>query len=148
MAQIERQEAEQAVRAGYFDRSAFQRKEKLILVLKTGVAGLFYHVDGKTEQGRALLDRLTPGTELRLFRDPDNEHDPWAISVYTGDDEELGYISRFKNETVARLMDCGKRFYAFVDEPPAAPESSEELRRTRTPTEDYQVPFSVYMEDA
>lgn len=147
MAKEQRQTAEKPIRAGYYDADAFRRSEKLILVLKTGVAGLFYHVNKKSDEGRRMLEKLTPGTELMLFRDTDNEHDQWAISVYTSEDEELGYVTRFKNETVARLMDVGKRFCAFVDEPPEPPKDETEHRRTRAPTEDFDLPFSVYMED-
>ena len=147
MAKVQQQEAEKTIRAGYFDRSAFQQKEKLVLVLKTGVAGLRHHVDIESDAGKALLDKLSPGTELMLFRDTDNEHDQWAVSVFTKDDEELGYITRFKNETIARLMDNGKKFFAYVDEPPEPPADATERRRTCAPTESFEVPFSVYMED-
>ena len=127
--------------------SAGQLKRKSILVLKTAVAGLYYHVDSDTDEGKAFLESLKPGTELMLFRDTDNEHDKWAISVYTSDDRELGYITRFKNETIARLMDYGKVFHAYVDEPPEPPKDATEARRTIAPTENYKLPFSVYMED-
>lgn len=56
-------------------------------------------------------------------------------------------MSRFKNETIARLMDCGKVFHAYVDELPPPPKDATEARRTRAPTEDYRVPFSIYMEE-
>lgn len=141
------QEQEKSIRSGYFNREAFHQKESSILVLQTGIAGMHFHVDSKSKEGAELLESLTPGTELQLFRDTDNEHDKWAISVYTGDNKELGYITRFKNETIARLMDYGKVFHAYVDEPPEPPKDSTEWRRTRTPTENYEVPFSVYMED-
>ena len=66
---------------------------------------------------------------------------------YTSDDRELGYVTRFKNETIARLMDCGKVFHAYVDEPPEPPKDATELRRTRTSTENFKLPFSIYMDD-
>ena len=135
------------MRSGFFDRHAFAEKRRMILVLKTAVAGLHYHVDSGSEEGRSVLEKLKPGTELRLFRDPGNEHDRWAISVYTSDDRELGYVSRFKNETIARLMVQGKVFCAYVDEPPEPPKDKTEARRTIAPTENYELPFSVYMED-
>ena len=137
----------QSLRSGFFDRDAFRKKKESILVLKTAVAGLYYHVDTKNEEDREFLKSLTPGTELHLFRDPDNEHDGWAISVYTTDDRELGYVTRFKNETIARLMDHGKVFRAFVDEQPEPPKDETEARRTIAPTENYSLPFSIYMED-
>lgn len=137
----------QSLRSGFFDQNAFKQQQRSILVLKTAVAGLYFHVNENSEEGQNLLASLTPGTELKLFRDTDNEHDQWAISVYTSDDKELGYVTRFKNETIARLMDCGKVFHAIVDKPAEPPKDATEARRTRTPTEDYKLPFSVYMED-
>lgn len=135
-------------KGGYFNKDAFQKKERLVLVLKTGIAGIHFHVDTDSEEGEKLLASLTPGTELMLYRDTDNEHDKWAVSVYTKDDRELGYITRFKNETIARLMDYGKKFYAYIDEQPPEPADDTERRRTRAVTENYKIPFSVYMEDA
>ena len=135
------------IRSGYFDKDAFSRSSNSILVLRTGIAGLQYHVDTSSEEGRGIMDALTPGTELYLFRDTDNEHDQWAVSVYTTDNRELGYITRFKNETIARLMDSGKVFRAYVDPPEDPPADQTEARRTRAPTENYELPFSVYMED-
>ena len=147
MAKRQVQEEGQQLRSGFFNREAFKKKSTQILVLKTGIAGLHHYVDGNSDNGRRLLLSLTPGTELRLYRDTDNEHDQWAISVYTTDDKELGYVTRFKNETIARLMDCGKIFHAYVDEPPEPPKNETEARRTRTPTEDFTLPFSIYMDD-
>lgn len=147
MADYQMQEKGKTLRSGFFDRDAFRQKGRTILVLKTAVAGLSYHVDKTSDEGRNLLDTLTPGTELHLFRDTDNEHDKWAISVYTTDNRELGYVTRFKNETIARLMDYGKVFHAYIDEPSAPPKDATEERRTRAPTEDYKLPFSIYMDD-
>ena len=147
MANQQMQERSQSLRSGFFDRDAFRQKGRSILVLKTAVAGLNHHIDDNSDEGRDLLDALTPGTELHLFRDTDNEHDQWAISVYTTDNRELGYVTRFKNETIARLMDCGKVFHAYVDEPPEPPKDATQARRTRTPTENYKLPFSIYMDD-
>ena len=147
MADHQMQEKGQTIRSGFFDREAFRQKSRSVLVLKTAVAGLYFHVDDNTDEGRVFLQTLTPGTELHLFRDTDNEHDQWAISVYTTDDRELGYVTRFKNETIARLMDYGKVFHAYVDEPPEPPKDATEARRTRTPTEDYKLPFSIFMDD-
>jgi len=135
------------LRSGYFDREAFMEKKRSILVLKTAIAGLYHHVDLTSDEGIDFLKSLKPGTELRLFRDTDNVHDKWAISVYTSDDKELGYVTRFKNETIARLMDHGKVFHAYIDEPPEPPKDETEERRTIAPTEDYKLPFSVYMDD-
>lgn len=133
--------------AGYFDSSIFQKKARQLLILQTGVAGMQYCLDLDSEEGSALLERLTPGTELRLYREPENEHDTWAVAVYTADEQKIGYISRFKVETVARLMDYGKKLTAIVDEPPPEPKDEVERRRTRAWTENYRLPFSVYLEE-
>ena len=147
MSDIQIQQQGQPLRSGYFDRDAFRRRARTILVLKTAVAGLSFHIDAGNYEHQELLESLTPGTELRLYRDPYNEHDKWAILVYTEDGFELGFVTRFKNETIARLMDEGKVFHAYVDEPSETPKDPVELRRTRTPTEDHRLPFSIYMED-
>ena len=145
MANINKAAEQKRLAGGYFDREAVKKERKLYLVLQTGIAGLRFHID--SDEARELLESLVPGTELLLFRDTENEHDRWAVSVYTKSDDMLGYITRFKNETIARLMDYGKKFYAYVDEPPEPPADATEARRTRAPTEDYRLPFSVYMEE-
>ncbi len=48
-----------------------------------------------------------------------------GIAVYLTQEDKLGFITRFKNETIARLMDAGRKFIAVVDDP----ESDEESRR-------------------
>ena len=107
--------------AGFFDQNAFKRKAQLILVLKTGLAGIHHRANEFADGPDAfyeMIGELNPGTELKLYREPNNIHDKWAVNVVTEDDIELGYITRFKNETVARLMDEGKKFVAYVDEKP------------------------------
>ncbi len=147
MAEIMKAAEESPIRSGFFNRDAFRDRRRMLLVLETGVAGLSYKVDMDTPEGRALLRSLKPGTELLLLRDTDNEHDRWAVSVYTMDKTELGYITRFKNETVARLMDQGKVFHAYVDKKRELPSDPVQRRRTAAATEDFDLPFSVYMED-
>jgi hypothetical protein len=154
MADRSAQAQTQRMRAGFFDRDAFKQKTRSILVLQTAIAGLRYCVNEGEEEGVALLRTLTPGTELHLFREPDNAADPLAIAVYTAGGRKLGYVPHFKNETVARLMDQGKAFRAYIDEPPPPdePDSSQgdeprRRKRMRTGTEDERFPFSVYMEE-
>ena len=144
------QEAPQVLRGRMYNRDSAKPKEQKILVLKTGIAGVQYHIENEEE--RIALNNITPGTELLLYREPDNAHDEWAVAVYLTEDDLLGYISRFKNETIARLMDAGKRFIAIVDEPeveiPKLPDSERvEVHRSRrsAPTENKALPFSVYL---
>lgn len=57
----------------------------------------------------------------------------------------LGCISRFKNETIARLMDAGKKFIAVVDDPAEAAAEEKDRRSRRAPTENMAIPVSVYL---
>lgn len=142
------QEAPQSFRGRMYQRDASKPKEQRILVLKTGIAGLQFHIENEEEQ--AALNAITPGTELMLFREPENEHDEWAIAVHLTEDDKLGFISRFKNETIARLMDAGKKFIGVVDDPEADAVAKkivekERNRSRRAPTENMALPFSIYL---
>lgn len=139
--------AEKIIRGGLFSKDSFSKKPRLLLVLKTGVAGFYNYVDKNSAEGKAFLKTLTPGTELMLYRDPENIHDQWAIAVYTKGGKEIGYVTRFKNETISRLMDLGKKFVAIVDEKREPPADPVERRRTCAPTEGFEVPFSIYLEE-
>ena len=142
------QEAPQSFRGRMYQRDASKPKEQRILVLKTGIAGLQFNIENEKEQ--AALNTITPGTELMLFREPENEYDEWAIAVHLTEEDKLGFVSRFKNETIARLMDAGKKFIGVVDDPEVdsvAKETVEkELHRSRrAPTENMALPFSIYL---
>ena len=134
-----------SLRAGFFNKDAFRRKEKLLLVLTTGVAGVEYCIDKDCEEGKRFLDSLTPGTELLLVRDSENTFDKWAIAVYTISKQQLGFIPRYKNETIARLMDYGKRLVAYVDEPQKEILEVELEMGSRTDTEDEDLLIVVYL---
>lgn len=141
------QETPQSFRGRMYQRDNAKPKEHRILVLKTGIAGLQFNIENDEEE--AALNAITPGTELLLFREPENEHDEWAIAVHLTEDDKLGFVSRFKNETIARLMDAGKKFIGVVDD--FEVDSSEEfvekklLRNHRAPTENMALPFSIYL---
>ena len=142
------QEAPQSFRGRMFRPDSARPKEERILVLKTGIAGLQFHI--KNEDERQALKELKPGAQLLLFREPDNEYDEWAIAVHLTEDDKLGFITRFKNETIARLMDAGKKFVCVVDDPETDEEAKKiaekELRRNRkAATENMALPFSVYL---
>lgn len=135
------QEAPQAFRGRFFNRDTAKPKEHRILALKTGLAGAQFHIESQAE--REALDSIKPGTELLLYREPENKYDEWAIAVYLTEDDKIGFISKFKNETIARLMDAGKKFVAVVDDPQDVPESTSRSRHA--PTENMAIPFSVYL---
>lgn len=141
-------EAPQSFRGRMFRQDTVRPKEHRILVLKTGIAGITHHVE--TGEEREALEAAKPGTELMLFREPENEYDCWAIAVHLTEEDKLGFITRFKNETIARLMDAGKRFIAVLDDPetdPIAKQITEkEMRRNRRAgTENMAFPISIYM---
>lgn len=136
------------LRGRMFNRDYSKPKEQRVLVLKTGLAGAQFHI--KSEAEREALENLQPGTELILYREPDNKYDKWAIAVHLTEEDKLGFITRFKNETIARLMDVGKKFIAIVDDPAEDAEAAEiaekEKQRNRNAaTENMAIPFSVYM---
>lgn len=137
------QEAPQSYRGRMFRQDTSRPKEQRILALKTGLAGMQFHI--KNEAERAALEAITPGTELLLYREPDNKYDEWAIAVYLTEDDKIGFMSRFKNETIARLMDAGKKFVAVVDDPAELVETEDDRRTRRAPTENMGLPFSVYL---
>ena len=110
-----------------------------LLMLRTAIAGLSYRLKKQPELSDYLRSSLHPGKPLRLVREPDNDCDRWAIAVYTTDDRKLGYITRFKNEPIARMMDEGGCFHAYVDGP-IGPED------ILTPTEDIRIPIAIYMD--
>ena len=142
------QEAPQSFRGRMFRQDNAKPKQRQILVLRTGLAGAKFHVD--SEEERVRINSITPGTELLLYREPENEHDKWAIAVYLTEEDQIGYVSRFKNEAIARLMDVGKKFIAITDDVAERlaeyPEEERERRRSRrAPTESVNLPFSIYL---
>ena len=114
------------------------------LVLWSGIAGIKFHVDLESVEGKTLLSSLKPGVEIKLVREPENKYDRWAIAIYTQNDEMLGYVTRYKNESIARLMDGGHTFHAFVENEKQTNFNVPEEQRAYT--ENYMIPYSVWME--
>lgn len=139
MAEYLQQEKSEEFHAGFFKPDTFRKKEVQIKVLETAIAGMGFHVENEEEEEN--LQELIPGTELKLYREPNNQYDEWAIAVYYGENDLLGYVTRYKNETIARLMDCGKKFIAIVDE---ARDSEQKLNCSIAPTE-RGIPISIYL---
>lgn len=137
------QEAPTSLRGRMFRQDISKDKEKRILVLKTGIAGVQFHVENEEEQ--KALDSITPGTEFLLYREPENEFDEWAIAVYLTENDQIGFITRFKNETIARLMDAGKKFIAIADDPTEINDKDVQDFKKRAPTENMGIPASIYL---
>ena len=86
----------------------FKAFEEDILALESIVAGTSYLNLKEIEK-----ELIPKETELILKREPDNKFDKFAIKVLYKNNK-LGYIPKSKNQTIARLMDVGKQFYAKV----------------------------------
>ncbi len=86
----------------------FKAFEEDILALESIVAGTSYLNLKEIEK-----EIIPKETELILKREPDNKFDKFAIKVLYKNNK-LGYIPKSKNQTIARLMDVGKQFYAKV----------------------------------
>jgi uncharacterized protein YfaP (DUF2135 family) len=71
-----------------------------ILVQSSPLAGFQYH------DGTANWKAMKVGDPLTLVREPDNQHDPYAVRVeWRG--RMLGYLPRAENRSVAAEMDRG-----------------------------------------
>lgn len=79
-----------------------------IFLLETHVAGLQYY------QASEIVGRLQAGNTLILRREPANPHDDLAIEILVASGQKLGYVPRFRNPVLARLMDAGKELLATV----------------------------------
>lgn len=73
-----------------------------IFLIRSFVAGWFHNMTAEQ-----LLDELSPGQELELFREADNKYDKKAI-VIRNKGEKMGYVPRRDNKILANLMDGGK----------------------------------------
>jgi hypothetical protein len=80
-----------------------------ILIQESPLAGFPFYA------GEMILPSLSVGDELRLVREASNVHDSNAVAVYV-DDEQLGYVPRVENTTVARMLDRGERLEARISE--------------------------------
>ena len=69
------------------------------------------HLAGRKFHDADLVwDYLRVGSELRLEREADNPHDPYAVQVVynkDGEDYLLGYIPRGENHDLSVILDMG-----------------------------------------
>ncbi len=98
-----------------------------LLVQSSPLAGFNYH------QAPEVWQRMRVGDALQLAREPDNAHDPKAISVqWQG--HKLGYVPRTQNEALSWAMDRGESLDARVSR----------LRPHRNPRQ--RIEFEVYID--
>lgn len=98
-----------------------------LLVQSSPLAGYNHH------QAPRVFAALRVGDPLALVREPDNPHDPNAVSVHWGE-HTLGYVPRARNAHIAWALDRGEPLGARVSR----------LQRHRSPPQ--RIEFEVYME--
>ena len=106
--------------------AAAQALHARILVQSSPLAG-FRHYEAPT-----LWDKVQPGDELALVREPDNPHDRNAVRVEWRS-FMLGYVPRSQNQAVARQLDGGTRLAARISK----------VQHTRAPNR--RIEFEIYM---
>lgn len=77
-------------------------------LLRTYVAGAERRVV------REAAGDLRSGAPLRLMREPENDYDSRAVSVWTQTGTKLGYVPRIDNQPLANLLDAGLALHASV----------------------------------
>ena len=79
-----------------------------LIVLECQVAGTSY------QDLESIEPHLNTNDRFLLIRESENEHDNFAVAIYTSRREKLGYLPRSKNETIARLLDAGKMIFGIL----------------------------------
>ena len=80
------------------------------IVAQEGLTSLWrikFEVKGGTYRSEAAQDEyicLTPGNELKLKPEPDNEHDEYAVRVYS-DRKFIGYVDRKHSRAVSYVLE-------------------------------------------
>jgi hypothetical protein len=101
----------------YYDGPALvyrlQHKEELIYSLEFENG----HVQEHIYRGVKGINprRLKPGAPLKLTREPDNPHDPFAVEIHLGK-VKLGYVPRSDNKHISRLLEQGAKLECRVVE--------------------------------
>jgi len=72
---------------------------------------------GVTFEGRQdVLSRLVAGTPLRLERQPENEHDPYACALFDAQGDHVGFFNRRLAAVLAPAIDAGVAYDVAVTE--------------------------------
>jgi hypothetical protein len=98
-----------------------------MLVQSSPLAGYRYHAAAE------VWDQLSLGDVLELAREPENPHDPSAVSV-SWHGRKLGYIPKRENAAVARALDRGTTLRARISK------LAEEVNPSR------RIQFEVFVE--
>ncbi len=71
------------------------------------VAGTRYYM-GCTGKDCTQAKKIEPGAELNLVPEPDNQHDKYAIAIYTQDGTKVGFLPRYYSESVSERLQEGR----------------------------------------
>ncbi len=80
-----------------------------IFLLDIVVAGTSF-----CENLAAVLPSLEKDTVLKMVRDPENQHDEYAIAIFFNE-TRIGWVPRDMNQMISRLMDAGKMFFCRIN---------------------------------
>ena len=71
-------------------------------IFSFGIRGTSYYKEAVT------AGDFSPGTRLRLEREPDNPHDPNAVAIYAlGATDKSGYVNKLNAKRIAPILDSG-----------------------------------------
>ena len=74
-----------------------------------------------------VADQLQIGTELIMEREPNNEHDPYAVVVKTVSLAKLGYVPMSHSSAISEMLDhVGRGYHAVINRIDLANQSSDE----------------------
>jgi len=82
-------------------------RPRRVVLANCRLAGFQFHA------GESVWPSLSVGADLRLIREPANEHDPRAVAVHFGE-HKIGYVPRGDNSSIAELLDRGEALQAHV----------------------------------
>ena len=82
---------------------------KDIFLFSTHIAGTTYIPNIKD-----LDPFLVEGLEVYFFREPENQYDNRAIVIKDSENNKVGYIPKYKNDIISKLMDAGKIIFGKI----------------------------------
>lgn len=77
------------------------------------VAGIRHYLACEGEDCAAVAE-LSPGVNLILHREPDNQYDPHAVQIMSEDGVMLGYVPRYYSEAVFKRLEKGMSYTCQV----------------------------------
>lgn len=83
--------------------------ETVLLLEEISIAGYSYY------EGSECIETLKCGEVLTIQAEPLNEHDKFAIELFYRD-IKLGYVPRYENEVLSRLLQSGASLQCKVVE--------------------------------